>query len=360
MPSLPPVSSPVTLGAAPGGVVSAVGPSTSLVSPAGLVPAVASSSITAGALPGSDFIIPGRPKRKTCALVYGDGGTGKSSLAALFCPQPVAFINFDNRADYAIDAARSKGRTIYYCNISMPLGLSRMSTLDVQKVCAEAVRKVLRNFEAAVAASGKGDVRTIALDTGSEFGELLTLAARGTLDNVKGDYGKSKDWINRQWMSLFDAVRGSGVAHFVVLARAQAIWENNEPTGDFKARIHDVVRDAVDWAGHIKIGRKRSTMPAAAMIPSMPIDPAAAAAMAATAPVVSLVSPVVAAGGGTVPRASTLDPASREFQMQITKAGNNNAELGRTYTQEEWEAAGGPFTYACTRLMPGSVPEDWS
>lgn len=175
-----------------------------------------------------------------------------------------------------------------------------------------ALDTVRRNLSIAIAESLRGNCRSICLDTASEFAEIVAIAIRGRADMVKGDYGKSKGMINGELWDMLNEARG-GNAHFIMLARAKAIWEGNEPTGKFTYRGPEVLNDGVDWAGHIRL--KKGI-------------------------------------GGRL---------KKEFQMEITKAGTNIAELGAVYKQEEWEQEGmfGPFAFACMMNYPGTLPEDW-
>jgi hypothetical protein len=50
---------------------------------------------------------------------------------------------------------------------------------------------------------------------------------------------------------------------------------------------------------------------------------------------------------------------TKEFELEIVKAGVNIEQLGEVYTAQEWEEFGGPFVYACMMQYDGSDPEDW-
>lgn len=275
------------------------------------------------ALPGSDFTILAAPKRQANILLYADAGNGKSTFGLRFAPHPVAMINYDKRAHYAVSEAQKLGRRILYAQIDIPANVTKLGDDAAKKIGQAAVDKTVRNFELAVRESQKGNVRTIILDTGTEYSEVLSLAIKGKPSGKSNDYGKSKDWINREWWRLWNLAR-EGNAHFIVLARAREIWENSEPTGRFTFRGPEVLNDGADWAGWIRVKKARGVGG------------------------VKKIGGGPGAGGGV-----------KEFELEITKAGANIAELGAVYSSAEWEEYGGPFVYACSLQFPGSVTEDW-
>lgn len=283
----------------------------SLLSPniSGIV-AESRSSLRVGSLSESDFIIPTAPKRQANVLIYGDAGTGKTSFCTRFAPDPIAFINFDRRASHAVQLAKQIGKKVWFLEISTPANVTKLTDEAARAVGQKALDKTIKNFEIAVEESLKGNIRTICLDTGTEYSEILSLAIRGRVDKTKGDYGKSKDLINREWWRILNLAR-EGNAHLIILARAKSIWVNNEPTGKFTFRGPEVMNDGVDWAGEIRLRKKK---------------------------------------GGRL---------KKEFELEVTKAGVNIEELGEVYTAELWEDLGGPFVYSCLMQYDGSSMEDW-
>lgn len=313
---------------------------------------VRSVATTANAvIPGTDFTIIDRPKRKAVILLFGDGGTGKTTFGIRYAPQPAFLIGFDGRSQYVEELAKQAGHPVPAVQIAPPSVLQKSD--NVKLAAQEALAKFFRNFDGAIQASLTGQVRTLVLDTGSELGEIITLAVRGTLESAKGDYGRSKDQINQIWWKIFGSARFTGNCHLIVLSRASSIWENNEPTGDFRARVSDTVRDAVDFSLHLRFGYKAPaiTMPGmagmAAIAPGTPGLVAGGGLIAAPAPGLTM-------GGVAGPR-----PA-KEFELVVKKSGNTNPieDVGLVFRESDWGEIG-PFAYACSRLMPGSQPEDW-
>ena len=262
-------------------------------------------------LPGSDFAPPPKPKKQANILLYGDGGVGKTTFALIHSPDPVAFLSFDRRGDHVAWEAHQSKRSILFSRVDYPANITKLDDAKARLLGQQGVDKVIKNTEIAVRESQKGNVRAIVLDTGTEYNEIITLAVRGRLDRSKGDFGASKDVINRQWWRLFNLAR-EGSAHLIVLARAKAIWENNEPTGKFTFRGPDVMNDAADWAGHLRFKK------------------------------------VSAKQRGKV----------KEHELEITKAGLALSELGVVYTAEDWGDYG-PFVWSCLMNYPRTEPEDW-
>lgn len=318
-----------------------------LVIPSGLVSSSVASSVPNpnAVIPGTDFTIIDRPKRKAVVLVFGDGGTGKTSFGVKFTPQPAFLIGFDGRSEYAEEAMKLAGYPIPAVQIAPPSVLQKSD--NVKAAAQDALKKFFRNYDGAIQASigaaksSVGNVKTIVIDTGTELGAIIQLAVRGTLDQVKGDFGRSKDQINQIWWKIFGAARYTGNAHLIVLARAGAIWENNEPTGDFKAKVADEVRDAVDFSLHIRLAPKLAGL-AMAGGPGL-VGPGGGMGLVAMGP---------GAGG--------VGGIQKEFELVVKKSGNTDPtkDSGLVLRQSDW-GEDGPFAYACSRLMPGSQPSDW-
>lgn len=247
----------------------------------------------------SDFTEPPEVKLQANMMAFGDAGTGKSTLAAVFAPGPVAFINFDRRASHVVNEAKRLGKVVRYLDAGVPANVLKMGEVECKKYAQESLDKVTRNFEIAVRESQRGNCRTICIDTGTELAEIITLAIRGHLDKGN-DYGRSKDLINREFWRLFNTAR-EGLAHLIILARARAVWVDNQPTNRFTFRGPEVLNDGVDWACHIRLKK------------------------------------------------SVVGRPKKEFEIEVTKAGVNIDELGAVYTSKEWDDSGGPFVLGCMR-----------
>lgn len=268
----------------------------------------------------SDFTILTTRKRQAIMLIYGDSKTGKTTFCTRYMPDPTAIINLDRRAEAAVLKAQEEyDKHIHFLKCGMPPSILRRSPNEIQLAALDLSDKIIRNFEWAAEQSLKGNIRSIFIDTATELTDIWKLCYDGTLAQTKeGSYGRDKDYVNRQWRNLFEIARDSN-AHFIITARASEIWVSvvksgkkvQEATGNFKPKCPSTVLDGVDWAGNIRLkkgakGRLR-----------------------------------------------------KEFELEITSAGENIEELGKVYTAEDWEDLGGPFVFSCLMQYPGSVPQDW-
>lgn len=265
---------------------------------------------------GSDFIVLAESRLQANAVVFGNGGSGKTTVATEFAPDPVAFISLDRRGDEAVRRAMKKGRRIVFLRVDMPANPTKLPDADVKKIGQTAVNKVIKNFEWAVKESLKGNIRTICVDTGTEYAEMLNMAVTGKELRVKGDFGKSKDLINREFWRLYNLAR-EGNAHFILLARAKEIWEGNEPTGRFSPKGPDVIHDGADWCGHIRLARAQKKGQA------------------------------------------------KRFELQITKAGNNIEKIGKVYVSDPdaentWEPWGPFVAPTWEQFEETTDPEQWA
>ena len=153
-------------------------------------------------LPKSDFITLSTPSTQSNVLLIAEDGVGKTTFAVRFAPDPLAIINFDNRAAHAIYEADKLGKELHYAHIKIPIDIIEKGT-KVQQACKASLAVFFRNFEIAI---NEPKLRTVVIDTGTELDELITLAARGHLGGAK-DFGRSKDIINRTWAKIYKDAR---------------------------------------------------------------------------------------------------------------------------------------------------------
>lgn len=281
-----------------------------------------SSSSTAGprppsSLPNSDFIIPDTPRKRAKVLLYGAPGTGKTSFATVYCPGPIAIINYDHRAHYAISEARAAGKEVHLAEVGYSGDVMALSDEDAKKLGHSLIAKTMRNIESAVASSlTPTGIRTIVLDTVTEYADMVSLAVAGRVDRGKNDdYGRTKGIINRNMMRIF-WLADQGNANLVLLARSKEVYSGRDATGRYTYKCPAEICEGVDWAAEIRLKR----------------------------------------GGGL---GAARKGAPKTLEIEIAKGGTNLMEVGEVYDQSEWEYMGGPFAYACWRMYPGTTIEDW-
>lgn len=200
---------------------------------------------------GSDYYVVGAPREWTVSIWHGNSGEGKTFIPAMAAPEPVHIINFDGRAEPTVKKAIDAGRQVLLAHIPCPVGISKSEISKVRDLSKEAIEKFTRNFHTSLREAEKGNVRTIALDTGTELSEIAHVAITGQFEPVKGDYGSSKGALNLFWRKLFIDARRTPV-HLVILARTSELWSSNKPTGVFSPRGPSVMEEGVDFAAQVR------------------------------------------------------------------------------------------------------------
>lgn len=302
-------------------------------------------------IPGTDFVRLDEVKLQTCTLLLGGPGSGKTTFALRYAPEPVALINLDGRAEHTVKKEMRRGRDIHYMHIRAPKiaeGIRTKVNAKTIKLCEKAVGQFERNYTKVIEHSLKPKgVRTIAIDTGTEYNELLSYAYKGQLGPGK-DFGQSKDLINQKWRVIYDLAKEEGNAHLIVLARCREKWVGNEPTGFFEHRGAAAMDELADWVGHLELKTKSKT------------------------------------------RRGKKVREFDGFQMNVMKAGNNINEFAETYNDSDWGVEGleamvelaeangndeeyerlmslaeacpdgpGPFVYSCMRQYPDVDYLEW-
>lgn len=267
-------------------------------------------SRTPGTLEDLSFTSLDRRQANICLM--GEDGTGKTSFATRYAPEPVVVLSFDGRSRQAVKEAREDlGRKVDLIEIAVT---HKALPPDEMKLHArEVVERTMYTYETLIEESKKGRVRTILWDTATEYSEILKLAYDGTMEQTKeGAKGTDKDFISRQWWRIFNLAReAESKAHVIVTARTTEIWKNDKPTGAFKPKCNRTVMSAVDFTMMIRMKKD---------------------------------------WGGK---------STGEFEIEVTNPKTNIDELYEVYDASMWGAVGGPFVYACCMNYKDSVPSDW-
>jgi hypothetical protein len=269
----------------------------------------------------------------TICVIHGPDGSGKSTVVTRFCPGPKQLINVDFRAEGAAEEAEEfYGQDVYYLDAALPGDIMHYDPKQSQELAEYILYdRIIKNFEISLAMG----VRTVGIDTGSEFTELLNYAFRGHPIKQKptksdpGDFGASDRAINTCVRYFTNKIREWKRTNLVILSRTKEVYDGATPTGTYIPEgTHKIFHQAADWAGYMSLATEEEIL-------------------------------AKASDGGKISASAAIKAKARKpFSLRITKSGYVSAELGNVYTDEDW-GEDGPFAYACSRLMPKTSVEDW-
>lgn len=260
---------------------------------------------------GSDFTIPTPPRKQAGVVIYGQEKTGKTTFATMYCPEPVCLISFDGRSRLAAHKAIEQGRQVNFLELSMPHDLNAMTDEQAVNAITPLLNRANKNIQWAFNQAKSGNVKTLCLDTATEFTLMMSIFESGKASGKKwGDKGSTKDKVNQQWLSIFSGARLHEL-NLVVLSRAKEIWVNDKSTGLFAPRPPEVICEAADWVGQLKVETQ--------LVKKQP----------------------------------------PKLKLEMFRTGGDWSEMGKVYTEADWDLYGGPFAYACIKQFPNTSPEDW-
>lgn len=269
----------------------------------------------------SDFIEAPDPRQQAIVLFFGGTGEGKTTTGLLHCPSPIAFFDINRRGFHAVLAAKNAGREIKYLGIDYPNNYSKLSEKDAQAAGQKSVDLVEKNFDLALRANQAGDIRTVLIDTMTEYAEIVNIALVGRPERRDDDYGKSAAAQKAVISRMIKRARETDV-HLVMLGQTKEVYETppggkrREATGKFTFRGPDVMATDADWAGHLRLQKPSSV------------------------------------------HLRGSDKA-KLHEIEITKAGIYLPALGQVLKEQDWEEMG-PFVYGCLVNFPDSSIEDWT
>lgn len=274
-----------------------------------------SSSPSSWSSDDNDFSLNNTPKRKAKLMLFAETGTGKTAFVCRFAPEPIAILDFDGRSLATVQQAREElNRTIHHTEIFLP---GEEDTPEETRLYAhEQLKKTFRNLRWAVRQSLLGNIKTICIDTSTEFDLLCKLAYDGCKTELvegkvkeTGSYGKDKDFVNYQFWRIVNIWR-PGNAHLIFTGREKEIYKNHQATGDFTFRAAKVINEAVD------ISLQLRTM-------------------------------------------ERMDGKGMKSEIEVIKSGINRDKVGKVYKELEksWQQHG-PFAVICSDIYGGEI-EEW-
>jgi len=286
-------------------------------------------------IPGTSMVKVARPASRTVCVIHGLDGCGKSTLVTRFCPDPIQFINCDRRAEEsAYDSGENYGKEIYYLDAALPSEISEFSPEYAKEVAEFLLHDIItKDFKWSIA----NGVRTIGIDTASEFTRILNYAHRGHPIKQKptkedpGDFGASDRAISEAIWYFVNKVRETRNVNLVILSRTKEEFDGPKPTGRYYADCHKVFNHACDWSAYLSLKSHEDMLrDLEAAHPGQPLT---------TSDLLKL-------------------QKRRPFSLKVTKGGMAIEEMDKVYTEDDW-GEDGPFAYACSRLIPRTTVEDW-
>lgn len=303
-----------------------------------LVSSLFASTVPGTPIPGTSMVTLAQPRACTLALIHGFQGCGKTNLVTRFCPDPVVLINCDRRGEETTWQAMETGRTVHYLDAALPAEIVNYSPEDAKAVANHILHeKIIPDFQWSIDQATKGNIRTIGIDTSTEFTRMLNYALRGhpvkqkpTKDDP-GDFGASDRAINEYIWFFLNKARECRKVNLIILARSKEDYDGPVPLGTFSPDCHKIFHQAVDWSAYLSMSTEEE-----------------------------MVARLQAESGTNSLTTSQLRKVKtrRPFELKVTKGGQRVEELGKVYTEAEW-GEDGPFAYAASRLIPRTTVEDW-
>lgn len=269
----------------------------------------------------SDFTDVPAPKGQAIVCLFAHTGDGKTTFGLEHTPDPVAFVDINRRGFHAAQKAIAAGKNIRYLPIDYPSNYSKLDENQAIRAGQSQVDKMERNFDLALEANVKGDIRTIVIDTMTEYAEIVMIALVGRPERREDDYGKSAAAQKAVISKMIKRAKDTNV-HMIMLGQTKEIYElppgkkRKEGTGKYTFRGPDVMASDADWAAHFRLQKV----------------------------------------AGARLRGSA---KAKLHEMEITKAGIYLPALGEVLKEEDWVDMGGPFVAGCMANFPDSEFSDW-
>lgn len=166
-----------------------------------------------------------------CVALFGMEGSGKTHFIAT-CPDPIGVIALDRKTRFTIKkVARDLGKQVFmpkkdFIRVERPLDLATMKEEKVKTYYMNHVKEVM---EAAYALCEHKDVRTVAIDTGTQLWEDIMFAEFGRNQRVMP---RDRGAVNQMMIDFLNAMQAK---HLVLTHKAADVWKNDASTGEKKA-----------------------------------------------------------------------------------------------------------------------------
>lgn len=193
----------------------------------------AAAKVRSGSGSGFDWEDAATEMTRRCVFmtVYGDTGTGRTSLA-LSAPGPIAFLHALEKIDGIIEQHAHKigpngdGTGGVYNFGGVFIGNSEAITKQANEKWAK--------FKLAMD-DAFGWARTIIVDTHTEAWELIRLARFGTLA-PRGQIAHMYGPVNNEWRSMWKQFRQQETTNVIAIGQIGEIYKNDKATGKYEQK----------------------------------------------------------------------------------------------------------------------------
>lgn len=133
-------------------------------------------------------------------MILGTQGLDKSGKTqfALTAPSPIAIINMDDGLEGVVEKWVKLGKKIWVCQVKVPAIATKDAYLTSWRKSEDAYIKAFQNK----------DVRTVFVDTATDWWELIRLAEFGSL-TPKGDIRQMYGPLNQKFRSMLRLAHGT-------------------------------------------------------------------------------------------------------------------------------------------------------
>jgi len=164
-----------------------------------------------------------------CIALHGLEGSGKTRFIAT-APDPIGVVALDRKTRYTIAVvAEEFGKKVFmptedFIRHGDPIKLASMNEPTAKKHYMDHVKRVM---EACYLLRDHKDIKTVALDTGSQLWEDIMIAEYGRNQRV---LPRDRGPVNQMMIDFLNAMTGK---HFIITHKAKELWKNDKPTGQY-------------------------------------------------------------------------------------------------------------------------------
>ena len=177
------------------------------------------------------FELDGVQRENLAICNFGDSGTGKTRLIAT-APGPVGVIPLDRKTRATVERVRKDlfpdKKILFpredFIRHGEPMKLAMMSPDESIKYYRTHVNKVK---DAAYSLAERKDIKTIAIDSGSQLWEDILFANYGRNQKIMP---RDRGSANQEMKDFLNSIQNK---HLIITHRSREMWVNDKPSGEF-------------------------------------------------------------------------------------------------------------------------------